>query len=79
MKTDTNEIKKGTSCKKLHHDPELLFLKIRPIVSCDLWTFTLRKDQNLLLNVFDFVFRALQIDDLDGYLSSGRFAEAAQP
>ena len=51
----------------LHNDPQVRALEVRAVVFRDMGRIELGENLNLLLNIFDLVFRTLQIDDLNGH------------
>lgn len=62
----TDQVRTASSSTVLHHDPQVRALQERPEVTRDVIAVQLSEDLDLLLDVVDFIFCALQVNDLDG-------------
>lgn len=65
-RTGLHQIEARAARKVLHHNPDLRVFQVRAIVLGHEWRVDARQHGNLLLNVFNFIFGRLKINDLDG-------------
>ena len=61
-----HEVRTGASSTKFHDDPEIRAAKVGTVVLRDMIGVEFRENGDLLDNIVDFIFGALDVDYLDG-------------
>ena len=63
---------------KFHDNPQIRAFEEGAMVFRNIWGLEFRQDGYLLYNVFDFIFRVLNVDDLYGYRLSSPSIDTAK-